>query len=172
VLQGIEANIRADGSVDMTPDELATFDLVVAAPHSALRRREDQTERMLAAVRHEGVAILGHPRGRMITRAGVVARWDEVFAAAARTGVAIEIDGDPWRQDIDHALARRAVAAGCLFALDSDAHSGAELMYSEWALAHARLARVPAERVVNTWPIERLVAWADGRRARPGRLAR
>jgi histidinol phosphatase-like PHP family hydrolase len=165
MLKGIEANIRADGSIDMQPDELARIELVVASPHSSLRSPADQTPRMIAAVTAPGVHILGHPRGRMFgSRPGVTARWDEVFAAAARSRVAVEIDGDPARQDLDFELARRAVAAGCLIAVDSDAHSGAELRYTDTALAHARLAAVPTDRIVNCWPMERLVEWLDERR--------
>ena len=75
--------------------------------------------------------------------------------------VAIEIDGDPSRQDLDYDLARRAVDAGCLFALDSDAHSTGELpRYAQTAIAHARLAGVPTDRVINCWPLERLLEWA------------
>jgi histidinol phosphatase-like PHP family hydrolase len=165
LIKGIEANIRADGSVDMEPSELAQLELVVAAPHSALRTASDQTARMVGAVRTKGVHIIGHPRGRMYgSRPGVSADWDRVFAAAARAGVAIEIDGDPSRQDVDFDLAKRAVAAGCLFALDSDAHSTRELAYAHTAIAHARLAGVPTERVVNTWPLERLMEWLASRR--------
>ena len=102
----------------------------------------------------------------MYSRQGVLARWDEVFAEASRRGVAIEIDGDPYRQDLDHTIARRALDAGCLFALDSDAHSGDELIYSEFALAHARQAGIPADRVINTWPAAKLLAWAKGKSAR------
>jgi putative hydrolase len=161
ILKGIEANIRADGSVDMAPEELDLFDIVVAAPHSALRSQADQTIRMLAAVATRGVHILGHPRGRMFgSRAGVAATWPRVFEAAARRGVAIELDGDPSRQDLDHTLAREAIGSGCLFALNSDAHAAAELVYAETALAHARLAGIPAERIVNCWPLERLLDWA------------
>jgi histidinol phosphatase-like PHP family hydrolase len=162
LLKGIEANIRADGTVDMSAEELRLLQIVVAAPHSALRSPHDQTARMIAAVSTPGVNILGHPRGRMYgSRPGVAADWPRVFAAARRSGVAIEIDGDPARQDIDYDLAEAAVAAGCLFALDSDAHSTGELAYSETALAHARLAHVPADRVVNCWPLARLLEWAE-----------
>jgi histidinol phosphatase-like PHP family hydrolase len=167
MIKGIEANIRADGSVDMTAEELARIELVVASPHSGLRAPGDQTPRMIAAVTTPGVHILGHPRGRMFgSRPGVNARWDDVFAAAARSRVAIEIDGDPARQDVDYELARRAVDADCLIAIDSDAHSAAELRYVEIGLAHARLAAVPTDRVVNCWPIDQLVAWLDDRRQR------
>ena len=78
---------------------------------------------------------------------------------AAARGVAIEIDGDPARQDLDYTLAQQALAAGCLFALDSDAHLTAQLAYAETAVAHARLAGIPSERIVNCWPLDRLLSW-------------
>jgi putative hydrolase len=122
---------------------------------------------MVAAVTQPGVHILGHPRGRMFgSRPGVTADWDRVFAAAADSGVAVEIDGDPSRQDIDFALAAQAVKAGCLMALDSDAHSGRELIYAETAIAHARLAGIPKSRVINTWPVARLLEWSDLHRSK------
>lgn len=164
MLKGIEANITADGEVDMTLDERRTLDLVVASPHSALRVERDQTARMIAAVTQPAVHILGHPRGRMFaSRPGVRADWDAVFAAAAASRVAIEIDGDPSRQDVDFTLAKRAVDAGCLIALDSDAHAPDQLAYADTAIAHARLAGVPKGRVINTWPLAKLLAWARER---------
>ena len=160
LLQGIEANIDATGHLDLTDDEAATFDVVLAAPHSKLRKNEDQTDRMLAALQHPAVRILAHPRGRITgSRAGVIANWDAVFEAAAQRGVAIEIDGDPARQDVDFTLGRQALPYGCIFALDSDAHTTGQLSYAETALAHARLAAIPADRIVNCWPLERLLAW-------------
>ncbi len=160
LLQGVEANIDATGNLDLTDDEAATFDVVLAAPHSRLRKDDDQTHRMLAAIAHSAVRILAHPRGRITgSRAGVIADWDAVFASAAERGVAVEIDGDPSRQDLDYTLARRALEAGCLFALDSDAHTTSQLSFVETAIAHARLAGIPAERIVNCWPLERLRAW-------------
>ena len=173
VLKGIEANILADGRVDMTPDELRRFELVIAAPHSALRGEHDQTARMLAAVETPGVHILGHPRGRVFNkRGGVRADWDRVFAAAARTGVAIELDGTWDRQDVDRTLAARALDAGCVFAIDSDAHATGEVEYVEYGIAHARLASVPADRVINCWDDARLDAWrrALGARATAARV--
>lgn len=164
LIKGIEANIRTDGSVDLTPDELAQFELVVAAAHSGLRSDDDQTGRMLRAVKTPGVHILGHPRGRQYgTRAGVQADWDAVFDAAARANVAIEIDGDPARQDVDYEVVPRAVSAGCLIALDSDAHATEELRYAETSMAHARLAGVPTDRVINCWPVDRLLEWLADR---------
>lgn len=163
IIKGIEANILADGTLDMKPSELQRLELVLAAPHSRLRTSDDQTSRLLTAVRTPGVHILAHPRGRKFgTRPGITADWDAVFAAAAESDVAIEIDGDPSRQDIDFELAQRAVRAGCLFALDSDAHSVEELRYADIAIAHARLAGIPKARVINCWPLPRLLAWLRG----------
>ena len=170
LLQGIEANIDAAGHLDLTDDEATTFEVVLAAPHSKLRKNDDQTDRMLTALQHPTVRILAHPRGRISgSRAGVIANWDAVFEAAAERGVAIEIDGDPARQDLDYTLGRQAMALGCVFALDSDAHTTAQLSYVETALAHARLAGIPVDRIVNCWPLERLLAWlrnpsSEGRR--------
>jgi histidinol phosphatase-like PHP family hydrolase len=160
LLQGIEANIGLDGQLDLSADETTRFELVLAAPHSRLRRAEDQTARMLTAIENPAVRILAHPRGRITgSRGGVIADWDAVFARAAALNVAIEIDGDPARQDLDYHLARRALDAGCLFALDSDAHMTDQLSYAETALAHARLAGIPPDRIVNCWPLAQLAAW-------------
>lgn len=164
IFKGIEANILADGSLDLTPSERSAFEFVVASPHSQLRRTEDQTARMLGAVMAAGVTILGHPRGRVFnTRPGVSADWPRVFEAAAKRRVAIELDGSWHRQDIDFELARVALDAGCLFALDSDAHSIGELRFSEYAIAHARLAGIPAARVINCWSNEELEEWMKER---------
>jgi histidinol phosphatase-like PHP family hydrolase len=161
VLRSIEVNIQPDGTLDMERSDLELLDLVVAAPHSNLRTPDDQTGRILAVVATPGVHVLGHPTGRKFgERAGIAARWNEVFTAAAGLGVAIEIDGDPWRQDLNFALAQDAVRAGCLIALDSDAHSPRELVYTETAVAHARLAGIPASKIINCWPVDRLLQWA------------
>lgn len=162
MFKGIEANILADGTLDMKASELRTIQVILAAPHSKLRTGDDQTARMLAAVTTPGVHILAHPRGRKFgTRPGITANWDRVFAAATASGVAIEIDGDPSRQDIDFELAQRAIEAGCLFALDSDAHSVEELRYADIALAHARLAGIAIARVINCWDVDRLESWLE-----------
>lgn len=165
ILKGVEANILADGKLDVRDDELAGIELTLAAPHSKLRSLDDQTERLLTVVRTPGVHVLAHPRGRMSdSRAGVTADWDRIFEEAARARVAIEIDGDPARQDLDYMLADRARQAGCLFALDSDAHDSDAFVYTETAIAHARLAGIPPERVINCWELARLLAWMDERR--------
>jgi histidinol phosphatase-like PHP family hydrolase len=160
LFKGIEANIRADGTIDMDDSERSRFEFVVASPHSALRGSADQTGRMVGAVSQRCVDILGHPRGRRYdVRPGVAADWREVFAAAAARGVAIELNGYADRQDVDWTLAAAALEAGCLFALDSDAHATEELLFSRMAVAHARRAGIPPDRVINCWTDEQLVAW-------------
>lgn len=163
IFKGIEANIRGDGTVDMEPEELRRFEFVVASPHSLLRKSIDQTDRMVGAVSQPGVCILGHPMGRRYNvRPGVSADWDRVFALAARRQVAIEIDGSWDRQDVHYVLAARALPLGCIFALDSDAHSNPELEFAEIAIAHARLAGIPEDRIVNYWSEEKFLEWARG----------
>lgn len=161
VISGIETNILADGSIDVPKGRA---ELVLAAPHSKLDSDEDQTSRMLRAVTTPGVHILAHPGGRKFgKRAGLVVDWPRVFAAAAAANVAVELDGDPSRQDLPYALARQAYEAGCLIAIDSDAHDTDELVFAEIALAHARLAGIPAARVINTWSTKKFVAWMGQR---------
>jgi histidinol phosphatase-like PHP family hydrolase len=176
VYKGVEANILADGTLDLQPDERSLFEYVLASPHSQLRKDTDQTARMLGAVKTPGVAILGHPQGRMYnSRPGIAADWRKVFREAAARGVAVEIDGNWHRQDIDYELAEIALEEGCLFALDSDAHSIAELPFTEYAIAHARIAQVPADRVVNCWEQARFEDWLrerNGRRSPAPRGAR
>jgi histidinol phosphatase-like PHP family hydrolase len=165
VYKGVEANILADGALDLQADERSIFDYVLASPHSQLRKETDQTSRMLAAVTAPGVAILGHPQGRVYnSRPGITADWRKVFREAAARGVAIEIDGNWHRQDVDYELAAVALDEGCLFALDSDAHSIAEFPFTEYAIAHARIAQVPEDRVVNCWDEEKFDDWLRDRR--------
>jgi histidinol phosphatase-like PHP family hydrolase len=165
VYKGVEANILADGNLDLKESERIAFEYVIASPHSALRKEIDQTPRMVTAVSLPGVAILGHPQGRIYnSRPGIAANWRTVFREAAKRDVAIEIDGNWHRQDVDYELAEIALDEGCLFALDSDAHSIAEYPFTDYAIAHARLAGVPADRVVNCWPESRFDAWLKARR--------
>jgi histidinol phosphatase-like PHP family hydrolase len=165
ILKGIEANILTDGRLDLDREELTGVELVLAAPHSKLRSLDDQTDRLLTVIRAPGVHVLAHPRGRMSdSRPGLSADWTRVVEAAAVHKVAIEIDGDPARQDLDYVLADQARQAGCLFALDSDAHDSAAFIYTDTALAHARLAGIETDRVINCWELPQLLDWMDDRR--------
>lgn len=160
VLKGVEANILTDGSLDVSAEERRRCDIVLAAPHSRLDEAGDQTSRLLAAVRTPGVHVLAHPSGRKFgKRAGLNVRWGAVFKEAVLRNVAIELDGDPSRQDLHYALVCQALDAGCLFAINSDAHDAGELVFSEIAMAHARLARIPPARVINCWTTRTLLRW-------------
>jgi histidinol phosphatase-like PHP family hydrolase len=162
---GAEANIAEDGRIDVTPSGVPVLSAVVASVHTDLRSDRDQTARLVRAVESPGVAVLGHPKGRLYNmRTGVKASWDRVFSAAAERGVAVEINGCPERQDLPPSLARTALAAGCLFSLSSDAHAHRHLDFQRFALAIARLAGIPAGRVVNAWPRERFEEWLEERR--------
>lgn len=164
VLKGVEANILTDGSLDVSADDMRRCDIVLAAPHSRLDEAGDQTDRLLAAVRTPGVHVLAHPSGRKFgKRGGLSVRWGVVFKEAVLRNVAIELDGDPSRQDLHYALVCQALDAGCLFAINSDAHDAGELVFSEIALAHARLARLPPARVINCWPTRTLMTWLKKR---------
>ena len=173
VYKGVEANILIDGGLDLQEDERRVFEYVIASPHSQLRKDTDQTARMLAAVTLPGVAILGHPQGRMYnSRPGITADWRKVFREAAKRDVAIEIDGNWHRQDVDYELAAIALEEGCLIALDSDAHSIAEYPFTDYAIAHARIAGAPADRVVNCWPARKFEDWLRERHGAPSRVRR
>ena len=101
VLRSIELNLNPAGEGDIEPQALAELDVVIGCFHSALRRKEDQTERYLAALRNPTTQILGHPRGRIYNyRAGLSADWPHVFALAAELDKAVEIDAYPDRQDL------------------------------------------------------------------------
>ncbi len=153
ILHAVEMNLSPTGEGDMEGWALARLDLVLGAFHSALRERTDQTNRYLLAVRNPTVDVLAHPRTRRWdTRPGLPADWRRVFEAAAESGVAVEIDGHPNRQDLDVETLRIAVETGVLFSIGSDAHHPEELTGVELALAAALRAGVPPERVIAFRP--------------------
>lgn len=160
IFRGVEVNVLPSGDLDMTADDLGGVELVVASCHSNLRRTEDQTARLIAAVTHLGVHILGHPRGRIFgVPRGIRANWDEVFAAAAQHRTAIEINSSPDRQDVDFELAGRAGRAGCWISLGSDSHSLREMTWLDLARGHLALSGVRAGRVLNFLSGRDLEAW-------------
>jgi DNA polymerase (family 10) len=161
VLTGIEMNLSPEGEGDMDPEALARLDVVLGAFHSKLRLKEDQTERYVAALANRTVHVLAHPRGRMFNfRLGLTADWPRVFAAAERTGTALEIDASPARQDLNVELLRVARHFDVVFSIGTDAHSPAELAHMEFGLAAAIRAGIDRGRILDFWPIERLLAWA------------
>jgi putative hydrolase len=162
VLTGIEVDINEDGSLDQDPDLLAELDLVVASVHSKLRTpRAQMTERMLTAIENPLVDVLGHCTGRMVTgnRKRPESQFDAaaVFAACAEHGVAVEINSRPERLDPPMRLLRQAITAGCLFSLDTDAHAPGQLDWLRNGCERAAACAVPTDRIINTWPADRLV---------------
>jgi putative hydrolase len=165
VLTGIEVDILEDGTLDQEPDLLAELDVVVASVHSKLRMpAAEMTERMLTAVVNPHVDVLGHCTGRMVTgsrkRPESEFDADAVFAACAEYGVAVEINSRPERLDPPKRLLRLAVDAGCTFTIDTDAHAPGQLDWLDNGCARAADCGVPAERVLNSWPVDRLLARA------------
>ena len=161
VLSSIEANLNPRGEADMDPKSLARLDLVLGSFHSALRGKDDQTARYLAAIRNPNIHILGHPRGRIYNfRIGLRADWARVFAEAARLDKALEIDCYPDRQDLNVSLLKRARVEGVRISLGTDAHHPWQLEFIELGLAAAFKAKIPAERIVNFISGPELKRWA------------
>ncbi len=163
-----EVDIRADGTLDFDDAVLAELDIVVASVHSAFNQsREAMTARLLRAIENPHVAIIGHPTGRNVeTFAGYDFDHDAVFAAAARTGTALEIDGQPSRLDLPSPLARRARELGVTFTCDSDAHDAAQLANVAYAVGQARRAWITPADVLNTRPLAGVLAFVEAKRVR------
>ena len=170
LLHGCELEVRADGVLDYPDELLARFDVVVASVHVSRRQpKAELTRRTLNAINSPHVDIVAHPSGRMIqTRDDLDLDWDAVYAAAAETGTALEMNGSPHRLDLSVERARRAVAAGCILTIDSDAHYIRELDYVRWGVSQARRAWVEAATVLNTRSRADLLAWVAGKPARLG----
>ncbi|MFJ3334866.1 PHP domain-containing protein [Streptomyces sp. NPDC086766] len=172
LLTGIECDILDDGSLDQEPELLDRLDVVVVSVHSKLRMdARAMTRRMVAAVRDPRSDVLGHCTGRLVSGRGRPESEfdaDAVFAACAETGTALEINSRPERLDPPRRLLRRAVEAGVLFSIDSDAHAPGQLDWQIHGCARAEECGVPPERVVNTWSRDELLAWARERRTPSG----
>ncbi len=168
LLHGCELEVRADGELDYDDELLARFDVVVASVHVARRQsRAELTRRTLNAIRSPHVDIIAHPAGRMIqTRDDLDLDWEAVYAAAAANGTALEMNGSPHRLDLSAERARRAVAAGCVLTIDSDAHHTGELDDTRWGVAQARRGWVTAADVLNTRSRADLLAWVAAKAAR------
>ncbi|HET8713222.1 MAG TPA: PHP domain-containing protein [Gemmatimonadales bacterium] len=163
LLRSIELNLNPQGEGDMPRRALAGLDLVLGCFHSALRRKDDQTERYLAALRNPDVHIVGHPRGRIYNfRAGLAADWPRVFATAAELDKAVEIDAYPDRQDLSPDLVRLASREGCRISIGTDAHGPSQLAFIELGLASALQAGVARDRILNFLTREELLSWVSG----------
>jgi putative hydrolase len=166
LLTGIEVDILDDGALDQTDAMLDRLDIVVASVHSRLRMESgEMTERMLRAVSHPHTNVLGHCTGRLVegsrgTRPPSAFDAKAVFAACAANNVAVEINSRPERRDPPGPLIDLALDAGCLFSIDSDAHAPGQLGLLDFGAARAEAHGVPVDRIVTSWPLERLLDWA------------
>ncbi|MDD1475970.1 PHP domain-containing protein [Arthrobacter sp. H16F315] len=169
LLRGIEADILEDGTLDQAPEVLDRLDIVVASVHSKLRAdKPTMTRRMLGAIADRHTNVLGHCTGRLVqgnrgTRPPSDFNAKEVFAACAEHNVAVEINARPERQDPPGALIELALDAGCLFSINSDAHAPGQLDFLQYGAERAERHGVPAERIITSWPLDRLLEWAGPR---------
>lgn len=168
LLKGIEVDILDDGSLDQTEQMLDLLEVRVASVHSKLKMDAPaMTRRMVAAVENPHTNVLGHCTGRLVTggrgtRAPSQFDARAVFEACAQHDVAVEINSRPERCDPPDELIGLAKDIGCVFSIDSDAHAPGQLDFVEYGCARAEELGVPPERIVNTWEVDRLLAWCNG----------
>ncbi|MBK8027853.1 MAG: DNA polymerase/3'-5' exonuclease PolX [Chloroflexi bacterium] len=165
VFHGSEVEIKADGELDFPDEVLAQLDFVVASLHVSLRQpREQITARLLNAIRNPHVDLIGHPRGQLIaSREGADLDMDAVFEAAAQSGIALEINANPERLDLEARYARRATQLGIPLAIDSDAHSIQNMDLLRYGILTARRGWVEPAQVINTWTLEQFLDWVKRR---------
>ena len=166
LLQGTEIEIKADGSLDYADDVLAELDIVVASLHTSLGQpREKVTQRLLNAIRNPHVDIIGHPTGRLLPdREGADLDMDVILAAAAESGVTLEINAHPSRLDLEDIYASRAIQLGIPLSINCDAHAPDHFDLVHFGIATARRAWVEPEHVINAWEPEQLLKWLSNRR--------
>ena len=149
VFTGVEANIGAGGEVSVADDVLAELDCVVASPHVSLDG--DGTDRLLAAVEHPEVNVLGHPTGRLLNRReGLDVDMEAVAAAAAANDTALEINANPHRLDLRGGYVKQAIEAGATVVIDTDAHAASNLSFARFGVHTARRGWAEADDVLNT----------------------
>src|SRR5205085_5886900 len=160
ILKGMEVDINEDGTLDQEPELLDQLDVVVASVHSKLRMEEkEMTARMLKAVAHPRVNILGHCTGRLVVGRGrPESQFDAgaVFEACAAHDTAVEINSRPERLDPPRRLLKIALEKGCKVAIDTDAHAPGQLEWQVYGCARAADCDVPVDSIVNTWDADDL----------------
>ena len=170
LLTGIEVDINPDGSLDQEPDLLGRLDVVVGSVHSELRMpAREMTVRLLRAISDPHLDVLGHCTGRLLEgprspRPESAFDAETVIGACATAGVALEVNARPERLDPPRRLLRQAVEAGCLLAVDTDAHAPGQLTWQPYGAARAAECGAPLDSVVTTWSVERVLEWTRSRR--------
>jgi DNA polymerase (family 10) len=175
IFKGIESDILPDGSLDYPDEILRRFGFIIGSIHGRFRLDCDaQTERLVRAASNPFVNIIGHMTGRqLLRRPGYELDIERVLRACAEHGVAVEVNGNPWRLDLDWRWLYRALELGCTFSINPDAHSTGEIVSStRWGLAIARKSGMPAGRVVNALDREQFVYWLDSRKEPTRRTGR
>jgi DNA polymerase (family 10) len=168
IFKGIESDILADGALDFPDEVLETFDFIVASVHGRFKLdRETQTERIIRAVANPYTTILGHMTGRqLLRRPGYEIDIEKVLTACAEHGVAVEINANPWRLDLDWRWHETALRLGCLMSINPDAHSTREIDLTHWGVEMARKGGVPRDRVLNCLGKDEFAEHLERRRAR------
>ncbi|HEX6135527.1 MAG TPA: DNA polymerase/3'-5' exonuclease PolX [Longimicrobiales bacterium] len=170
LFHGMEVDILRDGTLDLADEHLDTLDLVIVSVHSHLNlARSAMTDRIIRALHHPAADVLGHPTGRIINgRAPCAIDLEAVLRAAAELDVAVEINAQPDRLDLDDLWARRARDLGVLLVVNTDAHSAASLGFMRYGVDQARRGWIRSQDVLNTRSLDDLTAWL-GRRASTAR---
>jgi len=168
LLAGSEVDILADGRLDYDDELLAELDWVVASPHVALRQDPKvATERLLAAVRHPLVHVLGHPTGRLIgSRPGLEPDIEAIAKAAAECGTALEVNANHHRLDLRDRHVRIALEAGCWIAIDCDVHAPEQFDELRYGVVTARRGGLTPDRCLNCLDATKLEAWRRGKRTK------
>jgi DNA polymerase (family 10) len=171
LLHGVEVDVLPDGSLDLDDATLASLDFVIASVHACLdMQHREMTARMLRAVSHPLVTILGHPTGRLLLgREGSTFDIDAVAEAAAANDTFLEINANPQRLDLGEELVRRAAARGARFAIDPDAHSPRGVRDTALGVSVARRAGLAPSQVLNTRGAREVAAYLGSRKRKAKR---
>ena len=165
LLQGTEVEILADGRLDYADSILAELDFVVASVHLSMRQSKEKImARYISAVQNPHVDLIGHPSGRLIGRRDPIDLDMEVLLKeASNSGIALEINAHPDRLDLNENNAKRAIELGCKLVVTTDAHSPDNFQLRRFGIGISRRAWVPAESIINTWPVDRFLKWVKSR---------
>jgi DNA polymerase (family X) len=165
ILHGVEMDIKGDGGLDLPDEILAQLDFVIASLHFGLSQpREQVTQRLLNAIQNPHVDLIGHPTGRLLPdRDPADLDMERVFAAAKASGVALEINANPRRLDLDAPYVRRAIELGIPISINTDSHSADNMDLLPYGITQARRGWAEAKNVINTWDYETFLKWVQAR---------
>ena len=159
VLQGCEANIMADGSIDIKDESLAKLDYVIAGAHSQFKMpKEKMTERIIKAMENPNVDIISHPTGRILQhRDEYEIDFDRILKVAKETGTILEINANPYRLDLKDANIKKAKKAGVKMVINTDSHQSSQMKFMEYGIVQARRGWAEKKDIINCWPLDKLL---------------